>query len=220
MFNWDFKKIQTYKKASWRTGVQQNTACIATPFRQIDQKNHTGKKKHNLNVSHGRNEKKISAVQEDFWNGRIVFFFCFSLSGVCSSRPAAVTPCSPASTWPPTGFVWQTGLDKCVPGSLLNSGSCWSGCSSAARCGAGTAVSGGQGKKKQPLVSEAAFLLCRSKTVLHVLFTAVRAAPPKEHLLSKANEVFVVSVDVGELDVYQQQNLQHTEISSISERSR
>lgn len=68
-------------------------------------------------------------------------------------------------------------------------------------------------------MSEAAVVLCRSKTVLHVLFTAVRAALPKEHLLSKANEVFVVGVDVGELDIYQQQNLQHTQMSSISQRS-
>lgn len=36
----------------------------------------------------------------------------------------------------------------------------------------------------------------------------------KEHLLCKANEVFVVSVDVGELDVYQQQNLQHKTFKS------
>lgn len=164
-------------------------------------------------------KKKISAVVEDFWNGRTVFFFRSSLSHVCSCRPAAVTPCSPASTWPPAVCVWRTGLDKCVPGSLLNSGSCWSGCSSAARCGAGTAVSGREEEKKKARVSEAAFVLCRSETVLHVLFTAVKAAPPKEHLLSKANEVFVVSVDVGELDVYQQQNLQHTEISNISQCS-
>lgn len=36
----------------------------------------------------------------------------------------------------------------------------------------------------------------------------------KEHLLCKANEVFVVSVDVGELDVYQQQNLQRKMFNS------
>lgn len=68
-------------------------------------------------------------------------------------------------------------------------------------------------------MSKAAVVLCRSETVLHVLFTAVRAALPKEHLLSKANEVFVVGVDVGELDVYQQQNLQHEQTSSVNQRS-
>lgn len=38
----------------------------------------------------------------------------------------------------------------------------------------------------------------------------------KEHLLSEADEVFVVGVDVGELDVYQQQNLRHTETQRAS----
>lgn len=36
-----------------------------------------------------------------------------------------------------------------------------------------------------------------------------------ESLLSKANEVFVVSVDVRELDVYQQQDLQQHKTFSM-----
>lgn len=78
---------------------------------------------------------------------------------------------------------------------------------------------GEQTARRENRVSEAAVVLCGSKTVLHVLFTAVRAPLPTEHLLSKADEVFVVGVDVGELDVYQQQNLQRTQVSGIRRRS-
>lgn len=156
-------------------------------------------------------------MQEDFWNGRVIFFLSFQPLWCLQSPPCCSDAVQPGLHLAPQCFCVtdRTGqMHTWFPAEL------WLLLVWLLLCCALWRRDGGErqtGENKQARVSEAAFVLRRSKTFLHVLFTA---APPKEHLLSKANEVFVVSVDVGELDVYQQQNLQRTEISSISQRCR
>lgn len=154
-------------------------------------------------------EKKIFEIEELF------FFFRFSIFHICSDGVQLGLRVAPRCFRVNNRQAWTDAyLVPCWTLALVGLAA------PLLRAAAqGRRRASGQEGETNARVSEAAVVLCRSKTVLHVLFTAVRAALPVEHLLSEANEVFVVGVDVGELDVYQQQNLQHTQISSIGRRS-